>query len=257
MQLKFMQKDNKMFLLSRNDIEEIAYKLLCEYSPQNINNPTSIDTKEFIEDYLGLTIKYKHIHSCKGTGVIGLIVMDDIALIPSLDDSFNPILIEETYGTMLITPQLLGDKNMPRRRYTQMHEAAHYILHREHFNWCLSKNNSKVADRQYIACRKIELTSQKPRTEHEWLEWQADALAASILMPKDAFNDFAKSVLQKHGISRGYIINDQYVDKKVVYEILQEIAQKFEVSRKAAKIRMYHLGLMKKSSLIDARNSTV
>ncbi|MGM9535443.1 MAG: MFS transporter, partial [Intestinibacter sp.] len=80
-------------------------------------------------------IKNKYICDFQ-SGILGLTVMGDIVLIPSYDDMLRPVVLEETFGTVLISPQLLGRQNRARRRYTEMHEASHFMLHQPYFRKC-------------------------------------------------------------------------------------------------------------------------
>lgn len=243
MQLDYKQRDNKMYLISRGDMETISRSLLKEYAPTNLERPTPLNTLDFLQNYLGLVVKRRYIGGL-GSGILGLIVMDDIAEIPSFDDMFRQVILEETFGTVLISPQLMNPDSLPRRRYTEVHEGCHYILHREYYNE-LAKQRQQGTAASCIACRKIELYKQKFHTDQDWMEWQADTLAACILMPKDVFYNFARMAIRKSGISKGYLSKGAYADKRQAYPIITEIAETFQVSYKAAQIRMIHLGLIR------------
>lgn len=74
---------------------------------------------------------------------------------------------------------------------------------------------------------------------------EADSLAAALLMPRDVFYSLARSEIRKAGVPCGYLVKGQQRDKRVFYEIVGEIADRFCVSHKATQIRMAHLGLIK------------
>ena len=251
MPLPYKQKDNGLYVLSKNDIEDIATDILKQYSPKNLESPTPLNTTEFLEEFLGLTVKQRYIGTLN-SGILGLIVMNDIVEIPSYDLMFKPVVLEETFGTVLITPWLMGKNNLPRKRYTETHEGAHFILHREYY----SKNAEATACRSsnpfdYIACRRVEINNGgNLSTDTEWMEWQADSLAAALLMPKDVFKDVAKNVIRHSGIKRDYLVTDYSKDKYYAVSIISEIANKFKVSYRAAQIRMLHLGIIRKPEFI-------
>ncbi len=245
MRLHYRQKENGIYILSKNDIEDIAESVLKDYSPRNLIEPVALDTLDFLENYLGLTIKVKYIGTF-GSEILGLIVMNDEAEIPSLDDMFRPVIIEETYGTVLINPQLMNSKNCMRRRYTEIHEASHFLLHSEYYDKKSNMSAGRISEKsEYIACRKIELNNAAPRTDVEWLEWQADKLAAALLMPKDTFKSLSRLIIKKNGISSGYLFKGAYSNKRQAYQIISEVAGIFSVSYRAAQIRMIQLGLIK------------
>lgn len=244
MQLDFAQKSNGLYVLSRLEIEQIATSVLNEYSPQSLETPIPLDTVDFLESYLGLIVKRRYIGTLE-SGILGLIVMSDSAEIPSLDDMYRQTVLEENFGTVLISPQLSGIENSLRRRYTEAHEGAHFLLHQPYYkNVCLRKGG-RSANTSFIACRKVETYRESPKNDNEWIEWQADALAASLLMPQEIFTQRARSIIKKHGISCGYLKSDSDFDKRRAYDIIPEIAETFYVSNRAAQIRMLHLGLIR------------
>jgi Zn-dependent peptidase ImmA (M78 family) len=245
MQLNFPKKENGMYILSRDDIDSIATAILKKYYPQNLEMPLPLNTMELLEKHLGLKVKRKFIGTLR-SNILGLIVMNDEVEIPSYDEMYRPTVLQETYGTVLISLHLIGRENINRRRYTEAHEGAHFILHGEYFE-CAS---AAVAQRgenhlNYIACRRMEIYNASPKNDTEWMEWQADSLAASLLMPKNIFYSFARNVIKENGISRGYLITSSYANKRQAFEIITKIAEQFNVSYRAAQIRMLHLGLIK------------
>lgn len=244
---EYRQKDNGMYILSRDEIEEIATKKLKEFSPLNLEIPRPLRTTDFLENYLGLIVKHKYICDFQ-SGILALTVMGNEALIPSYDEVFQPVVLEETFGTVLITPQLSGRNNLPRRRYTEMHEASHFILHQPYFSQC---EQTAVATREerrcsFVVCRKIELSqSEALNTDSDWLEYQADALAAAMLMPKNVFISYTRDVLKKNGVRRNYLYVDSQGKHSIIHRIIYDVADTFNVSYQAAKIRMQHLGILK------------
>ena len=245
----YRQKENGMYILSRSEIEQIATKHLQEFSPSNLEYPIPLRTTDFLEVYLGLVIKYKYICDFK-SDILALTVMGDEAPIPSYDELLRPVVLEETFGTVLISPRLLGRDNSARRRYTEMHEGAHFILHRPYFANC---EKAAIASRceypcNFIACRKVELHNEKPKSDSDWLEYQADALAAALLMPQNVFYSYVRSVLRKNGIRYDYLCTNPNINDKRSHCVIYDVAEKFSVSYQAARIRMTHLGLLRESN---------
>lgn len=242
MQIECLRKSNGIPIISRDDIENIATKILKEFAPSNLEYAMPFKTTSFLEDYHGLTIKNKYIGTFE-SGILGLTVMGDEERIPTFDDMFHPVIETEYYGTVYISPSLMGRENLPRRRYTEVHEGCHKSLHQDYFDkLATTSTNPKEL---FVACRKVELYNPEKRTDHDWMEWQADSLAAALLMPRDVFYTLARSEIRKAGVPCGYLVKGQQRDKRVFYEIVGEIADRFCVSHKATQIRMAHLGLIK------------
>lgn len=245
---RYRQKDNGMYILSKNDIDEIATETLKEYSPVNLLRPTPLKTKDFLENYLGLLVKTKYICDFN-SGILGLTVMGDEVLVPSYDIMYNRVVLEETYGTVLISPRLSGQNNLARKRYTEMHEASHFILHKPYF---AKLEQSCAAMRTeypcaFVACRKIELHNEEAKTDKDWLEKQADYLAAALLMPRQIFYSYVLSVFRKNGMLGNCLFVNKNTKDAKVYNVINGVAEAFCVSHQAAKIRMLELGLIRTS----------
>ncbi len=220
---------NKVPFLSRSAIEKIATEEMRAAYPFNLEHPTPLNVDEFIREYQGLLLKYNYL-GVPDYPILGVMVMSDTAEIPACDFTMKPTVLEETRGTVLITSALAGQKNIPRCRYTKMHESAHWILHQ---------------DAGVTACNRIERYRVKNKTPRDWMEWQADALAAALLMPQEVFSDYVRRAIRKAGGVSGYLVQGKQADQHRFYEIIGDVVSTFRVSHRAAQIRMIHLGLIK------------
>lgn len=243
MELNYTQGSDGMYILTRVDMEKIAHDLLKEFSPQNLETPMVFDVDSFLSDYLGLLVKERYI-GVIGCEALGLTVMSDAVEIPSLDECFRPVVVTETYGNVLISPSLHGRKNLGRKRYTKAHESAHWILHRPYFQKKEQSNESRISQ-GFVACRTVERYTPQSKENVDWLEWQADTLAAALLMPGEIFKEYARRLIRHAGVLRGYLEGDNAKDKRIFYEISPSLCQHFSVSLRAAQIRMIHLGLIR------------
>ena len=59
MKLDYPKRENGMYKLSRDNIDEIATSILKKYYPDNLKSPLPLNTIELLEEHLGLTIKRK------------------------------------------------------------------------------------------------------------------------------------------------------------------------------------------------------
>jgi Zn-dependent peptidase ImmA (M78 family) len=126
--------------------------------------------------------------------------------------------IEVNRGTVIISNHLLDPKNHGRMKYTYAHELGHWELH---------KNTGIVLTR----CKSSIGKWYRPKTDAEWLEWQADCFAASLLMPAETF----KNAFQRMAGQTVFSIKDY---------VIPYMAQTFQVSKQAAAIRARHLFLV-------------
>ncbi|MCL2821566.1 MAG: ImmA/IrrE family metallo-endopeptidase [Oscillospiraceae bacterium] len=167
--------------LSYNDIENIAKAELYKFMSPAIDvkgiRPIIIGT--FASSYLRLQVKYTRL-SDYGK-VLGLTTYADTDIILNRycnkDKIFVPaktILIDESLSPPGIWN--IYDKASKQRQFTIAHECAHQILYRR-----MPEDERKAFDKKYS---KRTMTIQELTTVEDWLEWQANALAAALIMPK-------------------------------------------------------------------------
>ena len=110
-------------------------------------------------------------------------------------------------GTMMIDASLLEDESQyGRLRFTEAHELAHYLIHKQIFS------GTGVAAALY-----------SNDTDDDATEWQANYLAHAILMP----NGQIKRCF--------YALRSEYVQTK---DLIKKMASIFEVSKQAMEIRL-------------------
>ena len=247
MKLDFPKKENGLFILSKDNIEAVARETLSEYAPDNLKNPQPLKICELAEEKLGLKLDYQNL-SPSGE-ICGLISFGDTQL-DCYDTMFRPIKLDLEDGTVLIDASLSSIRLNPRRRFTIAHEVSHRILHRSYHLQTTQSFNFRKAAPTLIACRSSNvenaMTNRKKTTDEDWEEWQADFLAAALLMPKDIFIAAATTIISRRTGKR-YIT--QNMNNKLRYDLTKLISDVFVVSHKATEIRLMQLGL------VEARTS--
>ena len=240
----YPQKNNGMYVLRNQDFETIGEMVLGEYMPGNLvrPQPTSIDS--LIYDCLNLEITSKYI-SRDGT-LLGMIAFEDLEWEVFAGSGAEKQVIPA--GTIVIDASLSGLEQRPRCRFTKAHEASHWILHRAFHSPERRVYNFRTTQ-ACVACRqdkieRLHWNYGEERSDEDWEEWQADSLAAALLMPYGVFFDAASSVIRNHGIHYGYLVKGERIAESI--EIIREIAEIFDVSMRAAQIRMCHMGLIRK-----------
>lgn len=238
MVLDYPQYPNGMYRLHKGDFDNIARDVMKEYMPGCVDVQQEVDINFLMKECLYLTVRSKNLTADKS--VLGLIVFED-ATVPCYDLSFNPIDLDLSAGDVLIDISLSGTQNVPRRRFTLAHEASHWILHRSYH----SPTNQKYEFRKPYNIslgRDIERRFRKFETENDREEWQANSLAAALLMPKIAFT---KTALREINRMYGYEQYPLKPDGSEEYkEVIQRIASVYNVSMQATEIRLDQLDLL-------------
>lgn len=178
--------------------------ILEEHCPECLRQPTVVPIEKIIDAY-GIDIDYQYLTK-NGEKVLGkLICIDGITPYYDIDEK-KYLLLEVKANTIFIETRLADDENSNGRyRFTLAHELAHWILHRE----SIIKQNSEAAFVDEI--------------HNSQMEKQADYFASALLMPPVAVKRAFFS-LRGNGYSR--------------QDVIGIMAQKFEVSKQAMKIRL-------------------
>jgi Zn-dependent peptidase ImmA (M78 family) len=144
-------------------------------------------------------------------------------------------------GTVLINSLLLLPKNKTRRRFTCAHEGSHWILHRSLLG--TGKWNS-----EYTAAKKeiVSGSINRPPAKNELrMEGQADFLGAAILMPRTTLRIFFRGFCEENDIKPRKLVRNAD-DGELVCRLISDIAERYNVSLIAARIRLEKLGVIVK-----------
>lgn len=244
MHLDYPMTKSGLFILKREDFDDISKEILTEYEPNALKSPQPLDVEHLIEECLFLDMKSERL-SDDGK-VLGLIAFAD-TVYTGIGSNDEPFSIEVQEGTVLLDKSLDDLKHPGRKRFTQAHEASHWICHRSHHSY--DKRRYEFCKREEcpaIACRSEGLehpgrNAYGKWTDEEWEEWQANNLAAALLMPKEMFLLAFYDTLRKYGIKTDYLCWDNSV---LVMNIVDEIKYIFNVSRRAVELRMIRLGVL-------------
>ena len=226
-----------MLYLSRNDIEQIAERTIAQYKTAFVPERHlcyHIDPAK-LTALLGFRIAYVNI--TKDGSILGQTSCGCVwtSIVGPYGEDF---LFYLDGKTILVEERLLRDtKNIGRKNFTIAHELAHQIINREYHNIYGPQNRIFCDYRRSVKHRK-EIT--------DWYEWQADALAAAILLPKDALQD----AMFMFGLgNKMKVLSKKYSENK--YNQFCEMAEYFQVSKTTLAFRMEQLGLLERNYLIQ------
>ncbi len=223
------------YVLSRARIEHFAVEVLNQYKPDCLTIPQALDVYDFMENFMELTIDYKNLSPDES--ILGLTSFNDGIYLVWNDERTKQYPIEVKNGTVILENALLDSKHNGRERFTVIHECSHQILHRDIFARAFNLSTGGL-----VACarRHIESSKKKLATSRDWIEWQANALAAAMLMPKQTTREVFCEKMR---------IAPEEINKPIpltlgIDLLLFEMADVFKVSHKAMKIRVEQLGLI-------------
>lgn len=235
------KKTNGLYLLNRQNIEEIATGILEERMPTVLNSPCAVNIKCLAEEKYGLDIQ--HYFLTYDSSILGLIAFahENITV---MDNTFHKIITEIDEGTVIIERTLMGRSNFCRYRFTLAHKVSHWLIHRPFHSPTNKQYECRTANQSYIACRSADIENKKHinRDDTDWQEWQADSLAAALLMPRNTFTDACMKISSELGI-RFSQLQSAKIEKCVAYTFVKKLAELFQVSATAVSIRLKNLGI--------------
>jgi hypothetical protein len=238
-------------ILSKENIETEAFNVLKSYNMALIDTPSEVPIELIIENHFGLQMDFK-ILSEDEEGILGLTTFTSGAL-KVFDQNKGCIrIVDVTAGTIIIDDRLASDSSRyGRYRFTCAHEISHWHLHRHKY----IKNKNQISlfidneEAKAVKClgRNIEAKisyGKQVKTDEEWLEWQADYMAAALLMPEKAYKNAFKDLAKTAGLEENYILCISK-NESIVKNIVEVLSNAFKVSKQAARIRLFNLGLLK------------
>ena len=229
--------------LTNETLDDYAEELIRDFSPEALKAPCVLDVDRFIEYYLQLTVEYRRI--CFDRKIMGLTAFNDGTVEVLNEETGLSERLPVKAGTVIIDPALLLKRNIPRLRFTMMHEGAHWLLHKKVFSVDNHFGTAGVYENQFIAAKEGRVDysrSTKERTDVERMERQADFLASAILMNRPAlrivFKEFFKFYNEK---PRRIKRRTSTIDDCFAHQLPEVVAIKFDVSKRAALIRLEKL----------------
>lgn len=249
--LDFKQKKNGVPVLSKDEIDNLGEIVINDYNPKMLKEASALDVEEFLELYAELEIDYKDL--THNQSILGMTVFNDCN-IPVYDAKNNKAKrIPVNEGTVLIDNSLLDEDQLRRGRFTITHEISHWLIHRQVY--LVDKNQLSLFDfmenqkQPVVKCRTSDIESTKRKklvTDDDWMEWQADSMASALLMPKSIFVKITRDKFISVGMEKCYYELGSDFEKDLWADLLPyELADIFDVSVTAAKIRLKNLGFIR------------
>lgn len=221
-------------ILSRNDIEQIAERILAIYTEAYVPQKHLFYQviPEELAEVLGLEVDYQ-ILSLDGT-ILGVTAPDEQYV--SVYDNKQECCYYLDGNTILIDTRLCASpKTIGRKNYTLAHEIAHQILYKAFPDAYTSANRIMFDYRR--------TPNSRPKVTN-WTEWQADALAAAMLLPKEAILEGMFLVGLGEHIST---LSRKFTPNK--YDSFCQLAKALGASQSALAYRMEQLGLLDRNLL--------
>jgi hypothetical protein len=219
-------------ILSKAQYEDYGELILGEHCPFVFDFPSATPIEEVAEDDGREFLQYRRLSPN----------LDFFAAYCYSDQEFNiydncgqAMPIKVAAGTILIDPAAFWDRNIGNIRFSIAHELVHKKIHPSFFIVQESKGTAKA---KAFRCPDKLHTLSKPE---QFLEYQANGIAACILMPKKTFFEKARSVICE---CKRDPVNGQNM-RRIVQDVAHRLGRVYNVSAEAAARRLDTLDLLR------------
>lgn len=222
--------------LSRTDIEQIASPIVEKYKQVYVPQRHMCYRVDPTELAALLDFRIEYLYLTQDGSILG-----QTASVPLWTTVIHPV-VGETFcfldgKTILIEKRLHHNPRLAgRKNFTIAHELAHQIINRKYLD---------MYDTQYRTFCDYRRTADNKKRVSNWYEWQADALAAALLLPPDALDE----AMFLFGLGpKMKVLSRKYSQNK--YEAFCDMAELLQVSKTTLAYRMEQLGLLERNYLI-------
>ena len=215
--------------LSKKEADELGDALVQQYIGNHKEFPLFVDIDGFTTGFLRCQVLYE------------TFAEDDMDKIGFSSDGITPLSVHREgktvqvvfpRNTIVLEKRLLGPSEQFRRRFTLAHEAGHMIA-------------AKIEPEQTTGFQRVSdgerlSTAEELRARCAIGEWQANTMAASLLMP----TFLMKSLLQKYNNGQNILVYGNSVFAPREKSILQKMSDTLGVSYTALVIRLRDLSVL-------------
>ena len=220
-------------IISRDQLEDEAEKFLTRYYPDALDKPMRVPIETIASDMKLHVIE--DVPLSDDLTYFGIIIFDNGNVL----DKHRKITIRNAKrGTVYLDPRVSYERSVGTKRTTLAHECFHWYRHQPYhvlMKMIGANDNLGRAIQCQIAANNTDSDKWKAV---DWMEWQAKGVAQRILMPAKTTRLKANQLLATYGG-----VDDASI---TAYEnVIDELAELFDVSRQAAKVRLMDLGYSK------------
>lgn len=221
------------------DLDRHAHEFLTKYCPRALREPMPLPIPEILE-----AMCLESYLAPLPDSIFGRTYFSE-SDVEVYDTEGNVIPKHIDGGTILISPDAYFMRNVGSFNNTVVHECVHWDQHYKFFELQHLLNPGCSA----ISCAVIENYNGKKddlANELDWMEWQANALAPKILMPAETTKKKLNQILNELYIVYPGTRNGELMEMAIV-----QLAEFFQVSTTAAKIRATELGFSQAAGVFN------
>ncbi len=217
-------------IISRDQFEQEAERFLERYCPEALEKPKCLPIDQIAED-MNLSV-VEDIPLSDELVYFGTVVFDDGNVL----DKHRKITIRNAKrGTIYLDPRVSYERSIGTRRTTLAHECFHWYRHQPyHVLMRMIGADDKLG--RAIQCQLSAKNTDSDKWKSvDWMEWQAKGIAPKILMPEKTVRPLVDKLLMEYA-------GNASVTASIFEKVIDCLAETYDVSRQAAKVRLIELG---------------
>lgn len=205
-----------------SEYDNVATDFLERYFPGAISKPQRVPILEVARNDVGLDVQF--VCLSEESDIYGITIFEDgnVEIYDPEECLYDTKFFKRK--TVLIDPEAVKKTNIGCRNNTIAHECVHWFKHRMYYRMQKFTLPKKA---KYCKCSINSLNLYND--EEELMEKQAIGIAPRILMPKQSFEEVARSY-------------DNLSENS--WREISEIAEFFDVSKQSVTIRLSECGII-------------
>lgn len=205
-----------IFYIAEEDLEKVAEDFLIRYYPEALTKPMALPVEDIAAE-MGLNIQYVEVNN----------------------DNFGQLFFTEngdeiSRGTLWLNERYIKERPETTKNFTIAHECIHWDRHRKYMDLNRIMNQDVSPSIECPASSKGWHQLQKTFRD---MEWQANNLAARILMPEKTTRQKLEELFSNR---RNLFPNER--KGLIMAATIRELADFYQVSLMTAKYRAIQLG---------------
>ena len=207
---------------TEEQLEKRAETILSKYKKGlYLEKIKPINVDEFAEFFVGASIDFANLSDDKKT--LGLTCFYDGVIEVWNEDRTEKIKIRSNANTIFLDTDTDLISIKERTRFTIMHECSHILLHKRFYFVGANQRNKKIAYKPFYH----ESCHKKPfRTEIDIHEWQANRLAAALLVPRRTLFNYLEQELKIEKPYKIYLSDQLINNLSSMYDVSIEMMKR-------------------------------
>lgn len=224
--------------LNEYELDTIAQNFLCQYAPTMLEYAMPLPVFEVIQ-HMGLDAGAADLPE----NTLGQLCFASRTVGIYSSEAQDYIEQEVPRGTILVRVEEEGPYNLERIYFSIIHECVHWERHRKFIDLCLLMDQDTT---KILECPTTLTDSRRLSSDNLRMEWQANNLAARILVPTITAEKIFRNLLEEKQRKQ-----PTWRNAVVMEEAIKRLAEIYQVSNETAKYRVIQLGYEQAAGVLN------